>query len=180
MPDYFLGEIRAFAFEKVPKGWAMADGSLLSIQQNQALFSVYGNRFGGDGKVTFALPDLRGRVPVHIGRRSQSSTGYATGDYGGKETAGLNLNNMPAHGHTVIVQKLPGTAGFPGAENFAEVSPDTMGNRPNLYGPLSGQTATLSIDTISLTGGQEEHTNMQPFSVVNYCVCVVGIYPQKQ
>ncbi|SFL21234.1 Microcystin-dependent protein [Paenibacillus sp. 1_12] len=164
MSDQFLAEIRLFSYDRVPNGWAICDGQILSITANQALFSLLGTTYGGNGVTTFALPDLRGRVPVHV---SQS---LPLGTHGGEVNHALNSNEMPTHSHLAQGSTNPSTS----------ISPqnNVWGMQNNLYGPAAA-LALMNGTALSSTGGGQPHSNMQPYFALNFCIAIVGIYPSR-
>jgi microcystin-dependent protein len=163
MAEPFLSEIRIMSFGFAPKGWALCDGQLLPISQNQALFSLLGTTFGGDGRVNFALPDLRGRVPIQVG------SGHTLGERGGEQAHTLSLAEIPTHVHGAMASSSPGDDPNPGGRVLA--SPLNASYAPS--GPLT----PLDAATISATGGSQSHLNMQPFLVLNFCIALQGIFP---
>ena len=185
MSDPFIGEIKIWAFPWAPRGWALCDGTILTIQQNTALYSLLGTQFGGDGKTTFALPDLRGRTPV--GTTWGTSVGgavYETGTVAGAETVTLSSATVLSHVHSVNAYAVDGNAPFPaGADfgapvpgpgataNFSVYSPDTTQTVPN--------PAVLASGTVAVAGSNLGHNNMQPYGVVNFCIAIQGNYPQR-
>jgi len=153
MAEPFLSEIRIMSFEFAPKGWALCNGQLMPINQNQALFSLLGTTFGGDGRVNFALPDLRGRTPIHVG------SGHTLGERGGEQAHTLSISELPTHVH--VVNGTSATANL--------TSPATAGsallaktNPPPLYGSPASLTA-MAATSIGNVGGSQAHLNMQPF-----------------
>lgn len=167
----FIGEIRAVGFNFAPKNWAMCNGQILAIAQNQALFSILGTTYGGNGTTTFALPDLRGRTPIHFGTDPQAGT-YTLGQKAGAETVTLQTNEMPAHNHLV---KANATANNEVATNNFPAGPPS-GN--NVYGPQSG-AATMDPALVPNAGGSQPHSNLQPYLTINYIICLVGIFPSR-
>lgn len=165
MSEPFIGEIRVFGFDYAPQGWALCNGQLLSISTNQALFSILGTTYGGDGRTTFALPDLRGRVPVHIGN------GIALGEMGGEESHTLSLNELPPHSHQVSGDSGAGTSPDPGGNVWASVATALQ------YAP--GANVAMSGNAIGSQGGSQPHSNMQPFAVCNFCIALQGIFPSR-
>jgi microcystin-dependent protein len=163
MSEPFLGEIRMFSFDFAPKGWAMCNGQLLQINQNQALFSLLGTTYGGDGQQTFALPDLRGRLPFHVGTRVQ-------GQMAGTESETLNLNQMPAHTHAAQASSTTGTAATPGGNFWAAAA-------ANPY--ASSNSSTMSAQAVTSAGGSQPHNNLPPFLVLNVCMALLGIFPSR-
>jgi microcystin-dependent protein len=164
MAEPFLGEVRLMSFNFPPKGWALCNGQLLPINQNQALFSILGTTFGGDGRVNFALPDLRGRVPVHWG--NGGSAMVSLGERAGEEFHTVSQAEMPTHNHWVNASSTASDA----------VIPSILAQTNNLYGPFTNAT-TLGAATISNTGGSQPHENRQPYAVISFCVALQGIFP---
>jgi microcystin-dependent protein len=165
MAEPFLSEIRLMSFSFPPKGWAFCDGQLLPINQNQALFSLLGTTFGGDGRVNFGLPDLRGRTPVHVG------SGHTLGERGGEQAHTLSIAELPQHVHAWSANGSPATASSPTA---SLVLAQSTGD--NAWGPASNLTA-LNAGAIANTGGSQAHLNMQPFLVLNFSIALQGIFP---
>jgi microcystin-dependent protein len=162
----FLSEIRIFSFVFAPKGWALCDGQLLPINQNQALFSLLGTTFGGDGRVTFGLPDLRGRVPIHVGGS------HTLGERGGEQAHTLSIAEIPTHVHTASGVNVAADTADPTSGFFA-VSPSGLGA---VYGPPSGLVATNSGSILN-AGGSQAHLNMQPFLTLSFGIALQGIFP---
>ena len=165
MSTPFLGETRIFSFNFAPKGWAQCNGQLMSINQNPALFSLLGTTYGGDGRITFGLPNLQGRVPVHVGN------GHTLGERGGEVSHTLNIQELPLHDHT------------PQAVATAANSPTPTGNAPALmafsaYGPAS-QPTVMAPQAVSNAGGSQPHSNLQPYLVLNICMALQGIFPSQ-
>jgi len=176
--DSFVGEIRIFGFNWAPTGWALCNGDLLPVAQNQALFSLIFNYYGGDGVTTFALPDLRGRTWYGYGGINQQ-TGklYNIGNAAGSETVALTVATLPTHNHLVAAVSAVGTNLNP--EKEAVFFAETPATGPNLYAPISGAPQPLNPASVEVTGSGGGHNNMQPFSVVNFCICTTGIYPPR-
>lgn len=183
MSEAFIGEIRLFSMAKPPAGWHVCDGTLLNIQANQALYSLLGIHYGGDGKTTFALPDLRGRVPVGVGRSAATGNSYQIGQNGGKESVTLTAANLPQHTHQLNAIEGNGSVAKCDGAYFAEPvtpTPPNPGPTPfivtpeNLYASATNLVA-LNPAVVGSTGGGA-HNNMQPFSVINYCICTTGGY----
>lgn len=170
--DGFTGEIRLMAFNFTPRGWLPCDGRLLLINQNQALFALLGTTFGGDGMKTFALPDLRGRVPVHQGQGT-GLTHRTFGETGGAETVTLTTAQLPAHTHSLSASAAAGTSATP-ANNV--LAADSNGGKD--YAATSDGTA-LSTTAIGSTGGGQPHENMPPYLALNYFICIYGIFPTR-
>ena len=164
MAEPFLSEIRLMSFVFPPKGWALCDGQLLPINQNQALFSLLGTTFGGDGRVNFALPDLRGRVPIHVG------SGHTLGERGGEQAHTLSIAELPTHVHGVLASRSNGNVPNPPNAVLASAAPNA------LYGPPNG-LAALNSGTVASVGGSQAHLNMQPFLTLSFCIALQGIFP---
>lgn len=162
MSEPFLGELRLFAFGFAPKGWAMCNGQLLTIAQNQALFSLLGTTYGGNGQTTYALPDLRGRVPMHMGG------GFNQGQAAGQERHTVTIQEMPAHNHLVNASTANGNA----------ADPTMLAQFSNGYGAPASLT-TLHPATVANTGGSQPHENRQPLLVLNWCIALQGIFPSR-
>lgn len=165
MDDFFLGEIRIFAFGFVPRGWLPCNGQLLSISQNTPLFAILGTTYGGNGTSTFALPNLQGRVPM------QACDGVALGQYGGEEGHTLTTQEMPQHTHQVIADSSNATEGSP-ANGYWAASDYTLFDIEG-----SVDMAAMAAGVIAQTGGNQPHPNMQPYLVANFCIAVQGIFP---
>jgi len=165
MAEPFLSEIRIMSFNFAPKGWAFCDGQLLPINQNQALFSLLGTTYGGDGRVNFGLPDLRGRVSLHMGN------GHTLGERGGEQAHTLSISEIPTHTHTLQASATPGNT--PISTN--NVLSSAQGQ---LYGPAANLTS-LSPGTVTNVGGSQAHLNMQPFLTLSFCIALQGIFPSQ-
>jgi len=165
MAEPFLSEIRIMSFQFAPKGLALCNGQLLPINQNQALFSLLGTTFGGDGWANFALPDLRGRTPIHSGQ------GHPLGERGGEQVHTLSINELPAHTHIVQISSNPGNPGFTSNNMLANSGEErrfsTQGTHLTYLAPVS----------VGNTGGSQAHLNMQPFLTLNFCIALQGIFP---
>ena len=172
MSEPFVGEIRMFAGNFAPRGWALCDGQLLAVSQNDALFSLLGTIYGGDGRTTFGLPDMRGRIPVHAGSGPGLSP-RRLGEKRGVETVTLTVNQLPSHTHTMQASSNLGDAPGPAGRVLAKsTSMDAYINDP----PTTG----LGAGAISSIGESGAHTNLQPYSCVNYIIALFGIYPSRQ
>lgn len=178
MADPFIGEIRPWALNFAPYGWAFCNGQLLAIAQNTALFAVLGTTYGGDGKNNFGLPNLQGRAPMHYGAGPGLTT-RALGESGGAVNTTLTSTQLPIHNHNVTAQNVNAnltTANNQFLANALEVGPRTVPF--NSYGPASSLTpmATSSVQTV---GGGQSHENMQPFLSINMCIALQGIFPVR-
>jgi microcystin-dependent protein len=162
MAEPFLSEIRLFSFQFAPKGWALCNGQLMPINQNQALFSLLGTTFGGDGRVNFALPDLRGRTPIHVG------SGHTLGERGGEQAHTLSIAELPTHTHVANATSATGNTNIPTDKVLAASN--------NLY-TSSANLTSLSPTTVTNIGGSQAHLNMQPFLILNFCIALQGIFP---
>jgi microcystin-dependent protein len=169
MAEPFLSEIRMMSFNFPPKGWALANGQLLPINQNQALFSLLGTMYGGDGRVNFALPNLRGRVAIHFG------DGFTLGEAAGQSAHTLTISEMPAHNHFCMASTTTADQAAPGG-NFLG-APDTSVTG-TVYAPPSALTA-LEPGTVGNTGGSQAHTNQMPSLVISFCIALQGIFPSQ-
>lgn len=165
MSEQFLGEIRLFPYGTVPNGWAPCQGQILAISQNQALFSLLGTAYGGNGQTTFGLPDLRGRVPVHPG------SGISPGTVGGEATHTLMTNEIPAHNHLVNASSANASVG--------NVAPTSTWANPgaNAYNP-SGKVL-MDARALATSGNGQPHPNMQPYLALQFCIATSGIYPSR-
>ena len=164
MAEPFLSEIRIMSFVFAPRGWALCNGQLLPINQNQALFSLLGTTFGGDGRVNFALPDLRGRIPIHVG------SGHTLGERGGEQSHTLSIAELPTHIHPTNASSVSGDSPAPTGMLLASES-------TAMYAPADGNLVALPAATIGNIGGSQAHLNMQPFLTLNFCIALQGIFP---
>lgn len=176
----FLGEIVMYAFNFAPKGWAQANGQLLPIQQNQPLFSILGTTYGGDGRVNFALPDLRGRVAMH------DSAVHTLGERGGQEAHIITIQEMAQHLHFMQAfngDADSGSAAVPPTNNsFANNAfavPQGGGSTPVNRYSNAAPSGTLAPGAIGNIGGGQPHENRQPFNVVNFCIALQGVFPSR-
>jgi microcystin-dependent protein len=164
MAEPFLSEIRIMSFGFPPKGWALCDGQLLPINQNQALFSLLGTTYGGDGRVNFGLPDLRGRVPIHMG------SGHTLGERAGEQAHTLTVSELPTHTHTAVASSVNATTLIAAGNILAAAN--------NLYTGTTNLTA-LMTSTVAPVGGSQAHLNMQPFLILNFSIALQGIFPSQ-
>jgi len=169
MSNPFVGEIRMFGGNFAPLGWAFCDGTLLSISEYEVLFNLIGTTYGGDGQNTFALPDLRGRVPIHQGS-NQGST-YVIGQLGGAESVTLTPNQLPAHSHQALVSSSAATSNTPVGNVWA----NWTGAQ---YSDLGADT-TMNPAAIGPVGGNQPHDNMVPFLAVNFIISLFGVFPSQ-
>ena len=164
MAQPYVGEIRMFAGNFAPAGWLFCEGQLLPISENETLFQLIGTTYGGDGQSTFALPDLRGRVPVHQGN------GVILAETGGAEEVTLTVQQVPAHGHPLLASTGPATTNTPIGNVLAETS------AINLY-IEDVASSSLNAAAVSSTGGSQPHTNFQPYLCVSFIISLFGIFP---
>jgi microcystin-dependent protein len=169
MSQPYVGEIRMFGGNFAPAGWMFCDGQLLSIAENEVLFALIGTTYGGDGENTFALPDLRGRIPIHQG--THNGMDYAMGEGSGQENVQIELDQLPAHTHTLMAND--GTAE---SENPSGALPSHASRRT--YGPPS-QLSQMAANAVENTGGSQPHSNMQPYLCVSFIISLFGIFPSQ-
>jgi microcystin-dependent protein len=178
MSSPFIGEIRMFAGNFAPVGWALCQGQLIPISENDALFNLIGTTYGGDGQTTFALPNLQSRIPVHVG------PGFVLGQSGGEEAVTLTDNQLPAHNHLVQTTTSPG-ASAKATPNGNFLADETLGSPPNpqpfTYAAFvnDANQRTLAPSSIKTTGGTQPHDNMVPFLVVNFIISLFGVFPSQ-
>jgi len=165
MAEPFLSEIRIMSFGFPPKGWAECNGQLLPINQNQALFSLLGTTFGGDGRVNFALPDLRARTPIHVG------AGHTLGERGGEDAHTLSIAELPTHAHVVNASSTDADTVAPAA--------NTVMARAEVTQPYRDATNLVAMGPTAITtrGGSQPHENRQPFMALVFCIALQGIFP---
>jgi microcystin-dependent protein len=168
MAEPFLSEIRIMSIVFAPKGWALCNGQLLPINQNQPLFALLGTTFGGDGRVNFALPDLRGRTPIHVG------SGHTLGERGGEQAHTLSIAELPTHTHVASGTSTAATLPTPGGNFLATV--DLTAFTTNVYAP-AGSLVAMAPNTVANVGGSQAHLNMQPFLALTFCIALQGIFP---
>lgn len=175
MSDPYLGEIRMFGFQRTPTGWQACDGSLLPIAQNEALFALIGTTYGGDGQTSFAVPDLRGRVPLHQGQ-GPGLNQYAIGGLPGTETVAVSATQMPPHSHTMFATTAAASATTPAPELLpAAVSGDSF-----YVNTIVGNTAIgMAGGMVVPAGGGMPHENCMPTLAVQYCIALAGIWPAR-
>ena len=170
MANPYVGEIRLFAGNFAPAGWMFCDGSILTIADNTTLFQLIGTTYGGDGQQTFALPDLRSRVPIHMGQGVGLSN-YVLGKNGGSETVALTVSQIPAHAHPLHANSNHGTAATPtnnvwaGSADFSQYAVGSNGN--------------MFPGAVGLAGGSQPHDNMLPYLSINFIISLFGIYPSQ-
>ncbi|MDQ3919754.1 MAG: tail fiber protein [Acidobacteriota bacterium] len=165
MSEPFLSEIKIMSFNFPPKGWAFCNGQFLPINQNQALFALLGTTYGGNGQTTFALPNLRGRVPIHMG------SGHTLGEAAGTTSVTVNIQQLPTHLHVFNANSGAGDATTPNGALLAKAP-------ANSYAP-PGTVATMRSNMLSNVGGSQPHNNMMPYLVLNFCIALQGIFPSQ-
>jgi microcystin-dependent protein len=170
MTEPYIGEIRLFPYNFAPRGWAFCQGQILAIAQNTALFSLLGTTYGGNGQTTFALPDLRGRVPNSAGQGPGLSN-YTLGEQGGSENVTLIAQQMPAHNHPIAVNNSGANTGRPSGAYPGQTSGNT-------YAP-SPDGSTLAPQAVGNAGNSQPHENRPPYLTLNYCIALEGIYPSR-
>jgi microcystin-dependent protein len=166
MATPFMSEIRIMSFNFAPQGWAQCNGQFLPINQNQALFSLLGTVYGGNGQTTFALPDLRGRTPIHVG------SGHTLGEVGGEQAHTLTISELPMHIHATNASNNAGSVNDPAANLLGNSAPNTI------FGPTQNLEA-MRPNTVANVGGSQAHLNMQPFLTLIFCIALQGIFPSR-
>jgi len=164
MSEPFLAEIRMVGFNFAPRGWAFCDGQILPINQNQSLYSLLGTTYGGDGRTSFALPDLRGRVPIHV------DDGHRQGQKSGAETVTLSAAEMSAHSHTIQTSNDPSNTQSPAGAVLAKSAQVYRG---------TGTQVNMKSGTMLNNGGGQAHNNMQPYLAVHFCIALQGLFPSR-
>jgi microcystin-dependent protein len=167
MSEPFLSEIKIMSFGFPPKGWALCDGQLLPINQNQALFSLLGTTYGGDGRVNFGLPNLQARTPMHMG------SGHVLGERGGEQAHTLSISEVPTHVHTAIASSSSSTTASFATSNLLGAPAG------QLYTSTGGNLTSLLPNSVASVGGSQAHPNMQPFLTLSFCIALQGIFPSQ-
>jgi microcystin-dependent protein len=161
-----MGELRMMSFSFPPKGWSLCNGAFLPINQNQALFSLLGTTYGGDGRTSFALPNLQGRVPLHPGQ------GFTLGQVHGEVNHTLAQSELPSHTHTAAASTVTGNGIQLPESNY-------LGGGGNVYHPASGALTPLRGEAVKVAGGSQPLSNQQPYLAVNFCIAIQGIFPSR-
>ena len=164
MTEPFIGEIQIYAFQYAPRGWALCNGQLMPINQNQALFALLGTMYGGNGTTTFALPDLRGRVPVGVG------AGYTQGELSGEESHTLTTSEMPPHTHIPLASLAAASSPSPADATWTNTGTASYTSSPNTQ---------MAANAVVPAGGSQPHENRSPYLTVNFCIALVGIFPSR-
>ena len=171
MSEPFLAEIRIMGFNFAPRGWAFCDGQILPINQNQSLYSLLGTTYGGDGRTSFALPDMRGRTPIHVGR-SNGGAFHTEGQKSGEETHTLSGAEMPQHDHVLMATNSNGATD----QAQGKVLATAVG--ASIYGEF-GTQVSMAAGTVANVGGSQAHENMQPYLAINFCIALQGLFPSR-
>lgn len=183
MEQPFVGEIRMFGGNFAPAGWAFCEGQLLPISENDTLFQLIGTIYGGDGQETFALPDLRGRVPIHMGTGPSSGASYSLGENGGVEQVTLNIAQMPGHSHEILGSMPPVYGSNPGSTADPRNAYPAMSPGNKLYSTVAKDEFMAppvdSINSIGISGGSQPHDNMQPYLCVSFIISLYGLFPSE-
>lgn len=166
MSEPFLSEIKIMSFNFPPKGWALCNGQLLPINQNQALFALLGTTYGGNGQTNFALPDLRGKVPIHMGN------GHTLGETAGSTSVTINQQQMPLHPHALFASSQNGNELTPNGNVLANVA-------AKIYNDPVAPLTTLNPQSVTSVGGSQPHNNMMPYTVLSFCIALQGIFPSR-
>lgn len=167
MAEPFLSEIRIMSFNFAPRGWAMCNGQLMPINQNQALFSLLGTTFGGNGQTNFGLPNLQGNVPIHVGQ------GHTLGEKGGEQNHTLSISEIPTHTHIANGNNTTATVGDPTNAYLAQ-PPAALGS---VYSANLSPVVAMNAAAVAPVGGSQAHLNMQPFLTLTFCIALQGIFP---
>ena len=173
MANPFVAEIRIFPFNFAPRGWAFCNGQLLPISQNTALFSLLGTTYGGDGRTTFALPDLQGNAPMQPGQGPGLSL-HDLGEAGGSDTVTLLESEIPSHSHTLMAQGAPADTNVPVGASIARVT----GAQPYLV-PAQAPLVAMASQAVTPVGGGQPHNNLMPYLTLNFCIALQGIFPPR-
>jgi microcystin-dependent protein len=180
MSSPYVGQIFIFAGNFAPSGWMFCNGQLLPISEYETLFNLIGTTYGGDGQSTFALPDMRGRVPVHQGQGGGLSN-YTLAQTGGAESVTLNMQQIPQHNHFALSNNAQGSASTPSANTIlSSQNIGTGANTPSGFAAYAAGTAvTLPASTVQNTGGNQPHDNIMPILTLNYCISLFGVFPTQ-
>jgi microcystin-dependent protein len=174
MADPFVAEIRIFPFNFAPKGWAFCNGQILPISQNTALFSLLGTTYGGDGKSTFALPNLEGSAPLHPGQGAGLSL-YDLGQTGGSDTVTLLQSEMPSHPHTLMASATNSSKPNPIDNSLTRIS----ANATPFFAPAGAPLVNFADKALAPAGGDQPHNNLQPYLTLNFCIALQGVFPPR-
>jgi microcystin-dependent protein len=185
MAEPFLGQVEIYAFDFPPKGWATCSGQLLPINQNQALFSLLGTTYGGNGQTTFGLPDLRGRMAIGWGQ-GQGLSNYNLGQVGGEEAHTLIQNEMASHNHNLMVNSTTAATNNTDVPSTSVVLGQTTGKQTGVANPFAlnlytsgSPSGALATQSIGLGGGNQPHPNIMPYLTLSFCIALVGVFPSR-
>jgi microcystin-dependent protein len=170
--ESMIGQVTIFAGNFAPQGWMLCQGQLLSISQYEAVFSVLGTTYGGDGQTTFALPNIAGRAPVHPGQSTSE-----LGQFNGAEMVTLTSAQMPAHNHSILANSAAGTSALPSGQVPSMGLDGGSGTEYNIYETTAD--GTMAANSVTMSGGNQPHDNMSPFLAINYIICIEGIFPSR-
>ena len=175
MSDPFIGEIKMFAGNFPPAGWALCQGQLIPISENDTLFNLIGTTYGGDGQNNFGLPNMASRVPVHMGQGPGLANNYQIGEIGGVESVTLSTQQIPIHNHAAVTASTGQVSAAPG-NILADAQTTQVG--PRVYSTQAADVQ-MNANTIAITGGSQPHDNIQPTLAINFIISLFGIYPQQ-
>ena len=181
MSQPYIGQIMIFGGNFAPQGWAPCQGQLLPISENEALFTLIGTTYGGDGQNTFALPDLQGRVPLHMGQGPNITQTYVMGESAGVESVILQSQQLPSHNHSFLAANV-GDANTPGPTTILANEGGADASKVSIYAPFDATPAnmtTLAPGSVAAASGGQPHDNMQPYLALNFCIALVGIFPSQ-
>ncbi|HVH80612.1 MAG TPA: tail fiber protein [Stellaceae bacterium] len=178
MSDQFLGEVRSFGINFAPNGWAMCDGQIMAISQSSALFALLGTMYGGNGTTTFQLPNLQSRVPMHFGT-SPAGNNYSQGEIGGAENVSLTINNLPMHSHAFIGSNTIANTTNPATGSALAQIENNQGQTGAPYYAPDATTQSLNPGSIGPAGGNQPHTNIQPYLTITWCIALTGVFPAR-
>jgi microcystin-dependent protein len=179
MSQPYIGQIIIFGGNFAPAGWALCNGQTLPISENDALFTLIGTTYGGDGQETFNLPDLQGRVPIHMGQGPGISQNYQIGEKAGVEAVTLTTQQIPTHNHSVQVLEAPANAAKPGGNILATEAIGLAQANCFTYGAFGGTQSTLAPNSIGLSGGSQPHENRQQYLTLNFVISLFGVFPSQ-
>lgn len=177
MDEMYISALAIFGFDFAPRNWALCNGQLLPINQNQALFSLLGTTFGGNGTTNFALPNLQGRIPIGMGQGSGLAN-YNLGQQGGVANQSLQIAEIPSHNHIALVNSTAADGASPVSASAIAAATDVNSEATKIYN-TTAPNVVLNNNTIAINGGSQPHNNMQPYITVNYSICMFGVFPSR-
>jgi microcystin-dependent protein len=177
MAQPYIGEIRMFAGNFAPAGWAFCDGQLMPISENDALFTLIGTTYGGDGQSTFGLPNLQSRVPIHFGTGGGGT--YQQGEMAGVESVTLTTNQIASHNHSILVATTPGSTNVPASNVVLSTEAEGNPNAAPVYSATVTNTLNLAAQALGATGGNQPHNNIQPTLTISYIISLFGVFPSQ-